>query len=43
MVIQALWWLGQRNVDKKVIARLRRILSPEDKTELLNDAHLAPA
>lgn len=43
LVIQALRWLGQRNVDKTVIAKLRRNLKPEDKAQLLNDAHLAPA
>jgi hypothetical protein len=43
LVIQALRWLHKRNVDDKVIAKLRRNLKPEDKAELLNDAHLAPA
>jgi hypothetical protein len=43
MVIQALRWIGQRNVDEKVIARLRRNLKPEDRAALAKDAHLAPA
>lgn len=42
-VIQALRWIGQRNVDDKVIARLRRNLRPEDRAALVKDAHLAPA
>lgn len=43
MVIQALRWIGQKNVDEKVIARLRRALKPEDRAALVKDAHLAPA
>jgi predicted transcriptional regulator of viral defense system len=43
LVIQALRWLGQRNVDQKIISRLRRTLKPEDKAALVKDAHLAPA
>jgi hypothetical protein len=43
LIIQALRWLGRRHVDKTVIARLRRNLKPEDKAQLLDDAHLAPA
>lgn len=43
VVIQALRWLGQRHVDEKVIAKLRRVLKPEDRATLLQDAHLAPA
>lgn len=43
MVIQALRWIGQRNVDEKLIARLRRNLKPEDRDALVKDAHLAPA
>ncbi len=43
LVIQALRWLGQRNVDQKTISRLRRTLKPADKAALVKDAHLAPA
>jgi hypothetical protein len=43
MVIQALRWIGQKNVDEKVVARLRRALKPEDRAALIKDAHLAPA
>ena len=43
LVIQALRWLGQRHVDEKVIAKLRRNLKPEDRAALVKDAHLAPA
>ncbi|MCC7082370.1 MAG: hypothetical protein IT530_17010 [Burkholderiales bacterium] len=43
LVIQALRWLGKENVDDRVIAKLERILKPEDKATLLEDAHLAPA
>ncbi len=43
VVIQALRWLGRRNVDDDTIATLRRNLSAEDRAALLQDAHLAPA
>ncbi len=43
LVIQALRWLGQRNVDEKVISKLRRNLKPVDRAALMKDAHLAPA
>jgi len=43
LVIQALRWIGQRNVDDKVIARLRRNLRLEDRAALAKDVHLAPA
>ena len=42
-VIQALRWLGQRNVDEKVVTILRRKLSRRDKRQLLNDVRYAPA
>lgn len=42
-VIQALRWLGQRNVDAKTIATLRRGLSDADKQQLLKDLRHAPA
>ena len=43
MIIQALRWIGQKRVDDKMIARLRRNLKPEDRAALVKDAHLAPA
>jgi hypothetical protein len=43
MVIQALRWIGQKHVDEKLVARLRRNLKPEDRAALVKDAHLAPA
>lgn len=42
-VIQALRWLGQRNVDAKTIAALRRGLSDADKQQLIKDLRHAPA
>lgn len=42
-VIQALRWLGQRNVDDKVVSVLRRHLSNRDKRQLLHDIRYAPA
>jgi len=41
-VIQALRWLGRRNVDDKVVSILRRQLSDRDKQLLLNDLRYAP-
>jgi hypothetical protein len=43
LVIQALRWLGQKHVDDKVIAKLRRNLKPEDRAALVKDAKYAPA
>lgn len=43
LVIQALRYLGQDNVDATVIAKLRRKLKVRDRTQLKRDAHLAPA
>lgn len=43
MVIQALRWMGQKHVDEKVVATLRRNLKPEDRAALAKDTHLAPA
>ena len=43
LVIQALRWLREENVDEGVVAKLRRNLKPADKVTLLTDAHLAPA
>lgn len=42
-VIQALRWLGERNVDVKQIAKLQRTLSAADKRQLLRDSRYAPA
>lgn len=41
-VIQALRWLGRRNVDGKVISILQRRLSERDKRQLLDDLRYAP-
>lgn len=44
LVIQALRWIGQRNVDeKRVVSILKRRLSPADKRQLLKDQRYAPA
>lgn len=43
LVIQALRYLGQRNVDQVTIARLSRRLNRADRDQLLKDAPLAPA
>jgi hypothetical protein len=42
-VIQALRWIGQRHIDKRMIASLRRRLSDSDKQQLLKDLRYAPA
>ena len=42
-VIQALRYLGQQQVDDKVIAILRRQLNAGDKAQLLKDLKYAPA
>lgn len=42
-VIQALRWLGKRNVNDSTVAALRRRLSDRDKQKLLNDLRYAPA
>lgn len=42
-VIQALRWLGQQNVDDRIVAALRRNLSDADKQQLLKDLRHAPA
>lgn len=41
-VIQALRWLGQRNLDDTTIARLRRRLSETERKQLLKDLRYAP-
>ena len=42
-VIQALRWLGKRNVDDKTILELRRRLTDREKQQLLRDVRYAPA
>jgi hypothetical protein len=42
LVIQALRYLKQPNIDEQVVAQLRKRLSKKDKAELLADAPLAP-
>lgn len=43
LVIQALRHIGQRNVDDRVISKLRQTLSAKDKKRLLLDLRHAPA
>ena len=43
LVIQALRYLKQVNIDSTVIARLKRRLSDDDKSTLMNDIRYAPA
>ena len=43
LVIQALRYLKQVNIDSTVIARLKRRLSDADKSTLMNDIRYAPA
>jgi hypothetical protein len=43
LVIQALRHLGQRNVDDRVIMKLRQTLSAKDKKRLVTDLRHAPA
>lgn len=43
LIIQALRWLGRRQVDDQAVSNLRRRLSDQDKARLLQDIHLAPA
>ena len=42
-IIQALRWLGRRNVDEKTVSILRRQLTARDKKVMLKDARYAPA
>jgi hypothetical protein len=42
-IIQALRHLGQRNVDEKTLAILKRKLTDRDRAQLLKDLHYAPA
>ena len=43
LVIQALRYMKQRNIDERVINSLKRRLSPDDKKQLINDIRYAPA
>ncbi|MBM3357763.1 MAG: hypothetical protein FJY54_08550 [Betaproteobacteria bacterium] len=42
-VIQALRWIGQRHIDDRTVASLRRKLADSDKQQLLKDLRYAPA
>lgn len=42
LVIQALRYLGQNNVDDKIIEILKKRLSSDDKRQLINDLRFAP-
>ena len=43
LVIQALRYMKQRNIDDKIMNRLKRKLSVEDKVRLISDIRYAPA
>jgi len=43
LVIQALRWLGRRQVDKRTVALLRKRLSKDDRRALAADVRYAPA
>ena len=43
LFIQALRHLGQKHLDDKTVAQLRKRLSADDKKQLLNDIRYAPA
>ena len=42
LVIQALRYLGQRNVDRTVIEKLRKRFGAKERAQLLKDVSLAP-
>lgn len=42
LVIQALRWMGKRQMDEAVVNRLRKLLRDEDKRRLPADARFAP-
>jgi hypothetical protein len=42
-IIQALRWLGRKNVDRSIIARLRRQIGPRERKDVLLATRLAPA
>jgi len=41
-IIQALRYIGQRNVNEKHLAIIRKQLTPKDRAQLLKDLHHAP-
>ncbi len=41
-VIQALRWLGQRNIDDRTATALKRRISSKDRAQLMKDIHYAP-
>lgn len=41
-IIQALRWLGRRNVDESVVARLRRQVGPRERKDVLHATRHAP-
>jgi hypothetical protein len=43
LIIQALEYLGKKNIDDETIAHLRRSLTTKDKKRLINDVRYAPA
>ncbi len=43
LVIQALRYIGQKHIDDKVVQKLKRKLSVEDKEQLMSDLRYAPA
>ena len=43
LVIQALRWLGKKHVDDQIIKKLRAVLTPQDKRQLIADIRYAPA
>ena len=43
LVIQALRYLGRKNVDQKIIARLDRRLDDDTRKQLMKDIRYAPA
>jgi len=43
LVIQALRYLKQGNIDSAIIMKLKRRLSDDDKKTLMNDIRYAPA
>jgi hypothetical protein len=43
LLIQALRYIGQKNMDDSMIERLRNRLSEDDKKNLLKDIRYAPA
>jgi len=42
-IIQALRWLGKKNIDRAIVLKLRRQLGPRDRKDLLRSTRYAPA